>query len=79
VSVTQTNVCLHIQQLRDQNFKEEIIDNTDISLRKFPYSAHSILKYSFAFLCVPVKIFGRRRSFNFLMISTLYFTTESVI
>jgi hypothetical protein len=37
VSVTQTNVCLHIQQLRDQNFKEEIIDNTDISLRKFPY------------------------------------------
>ena len=37
MSVTQTNVCLHIQQLRDQNFKEEIIDNTDISLRKFPY------------------------------------------
>jgi hypothetical protein len=36
VSVTQTNVFLHIQQLRDQNFKEEIIDNTDISLHKFP-------------------------------------------
>ena len=37
MSVAQTYMFLHKQQLRDQNFKEEIIDNTDISLRKFPY------------------------------------------
>jgi hypothetical protein len=37
VSVTQTNVFLHKQQLRDQNFKEEIIDNHESILSSYGF------------------------------------------
>ena len=37
MSVTQTNVFLHKQQLRDQNFKEEIIDNHESILSSYGF------------------------------------------